>query len=425
MKNMQKLFSNTFISATIWMYFATGILLFGNYLYHLIVIRLITSKSAFGEFESAFAFIYLFSAPLMTVSLIVIKMVSHYKGKGETEKIGALFYYLNQKIAIIGIALAALILLFSPLIMEFLHLSSHFIILLVAVSMLAGFYNMFGKSVLQGMFKFHALAITNTLEVIAKIGLSALLIIAGFQSSGALVGFAISLLLGYFVARFYISKDKFKRTIFADKKSLFKVSFPVFITTAALTSFYTTDILLVRYFFPGSESGDYAALSLMGKIIIFGVAPITTVMFPLVSEHHAKGAKYNHFLLISLLLTAFGASAVILMYFLFPIVMIRLLPGTAYIPVAPMLGYFGIFMGLYTLCFVMANFFLSISRHGVAAIVVAAALLQVVLVYFFHESLFQVIQIGIVVTFVLLLSLLLYYAYISSEFSMKKANEKK
>jgi len=407
---IKKLFANTFVGATVMMYVATASISIGNYLYHLLMARMLT-RPMLGELEGTVAFFYIFSVPLNTMALVVIKFTATYKGRGDHKAIGILHSYFMRIISIYGVIGSVILLLLSPFIASFLHLSSYYIMLLVVVSFFVSLYTFLGRSMLQGLTDFSGYAVSNTVEAVAKLLFAFLLVTIGLKTTGAFGAITISIVFSFFVTMWLIRKYKSEKGTFTDQKAVRNYAIPVFLTTLSLTSLFTSDLILVRHFFPGALSGDYSVLSVMGKVIYFAVAPIALVLFPLVSEQHAKGGKHGHFLLYSVLLTGAGASFIVFLYFVVPGFMISMLPGKAYLHIASLLGVFGIFIALYSLLTVSSNYFLSTHKILPNIFILFGALLQIVGIVFFHKDLLQVIAVSITVVFLLLISHLLYYIY--------------
>lgn len=409
---IKKLFKHRFISSAFWMFVATGILNVGNYVYHLLLIILISSPKIFGELESAIALLYILYVPLTTISLVIIKFISAAKGRGDYEAINNLYSYFNKVFIVGGIGLILLILLFSSLISSFLHFSSVLIAVLLALTFGTSLLSTIVRSTLQGLTNFFSLVIINLLEISSKLGLVVIFLLLGYQASGGLAAFVLSGLIGYAVGYYFIRRSSIsfgKGSINA--KPLFLYAIPVFFTTLAVTSFITSDIIIVRHFFPGVESGYYSFLSLLGKIIFFASTPVALVMFPLVSEHHAKGEKYTHFLYFSLGITILFIIPLVVVYYLFPNLIISFFPNKNYNIVASLFGPISIFFGVYSLNSLLLNFYLSIHKIVPTILSVTAAIVQILLLYFFHVSLYQIITISIGVSSVLLITLLLYYPY--------------
>ena len=139
--------------------------------------------------------------------------------------------------------------------------------------------------------------------------------------------------------------------------------------------------------------------------------PISIVMFPLVSEYHAKGERYSHLLLASLGIMLLIIIPLVALYFLYPELIISLFPNNKYLTVAPLLGPMGIFYSLYSLNALITHFYLSIQKIFPTIIGVIAAVLQIIFLYLFHSSLEQMVWVSVAISSVLLVILLVYYPY--------------
>lgn len=409
-----RIVSSEFFRASFWVFIGLGFMNLGNYLFHLLMGRML-GVSLYGALESMISVLYILSVPTLTMNLLIVKFVSSYKGQGDYNAIDSFYNYIAHKLLLFGLFFLVILLLISPLIQSFLHLPSLFLAMLLPISFFINLFYFLNKSVLQGLSQFFKFSVANFVEGLTKVFCAVLLVFLGFQVIGAYGAIAISMLLGFVVAFMYVRKvvkiDAHFAKEYIGKNELVKFALPTFITTLGLTSLITTDVVLVRHFFPGTESGYYSALSVLGKIIYFATMPVVLVLFPMVSEHHARGAKYTRLLLLGLLLTFLVAGGITLVYFLIPELMILLLFGNKYLVIAGVLGAFGIFLSIHALCVVLANFFLSIHKTSVYFLVLAAALLQIILIFFFHKDLLQITMMSIITMSMLLLMLIFYYPF--------------
>ncbi len=413
-KALSLLKNNNFLSASFWVFLGTGFLNFGSYLYHLMMGRLL-GPSSYGALEGAISVLYILFVPTATLSLIVVKFVSSYLGKKDYKKINEIYNYLFSKVLIFGAAITIILLLISPLLTKFLRFPNIYISIFIAITFLVNLFYILDKSVVQGLTKFFKFSFLNVIETSVKLFLGITLVYLGFSVDGAFAGVGIGLLAALFVSQVFVKQSvKVKLNLkadFSEKKELWKFAIPTFITTLALTSIFTTDIILVRHFFHGAESGYYSAISVLGKVIYFAASPVIFVVFPLASEFHAKGGKFEKFLYQGVALAGFVCILITSIYFLVPNLMVSLLFGPSYLPIVSYLGIFGVFISLYTICALIANFYLSIHKTTSSYLVLFAAILQIVLIILFHNSLTEVIYVSILSCIVLLISLLLYYPH--------------
>ena len=192
---------------------------------------------------------------------------------------------------------------------------------------------------------------------------------------------------------------------------MFLFVLPVILQTFAITSLYSSDVILVKHFFSSHDAGIYSAISTLGKIIFFGVGPIGSVMFPIVARRQSRGEDYKTVFIYSCIATLFLSIAVLLIYWFFPSLVITALYNSSYLEAKNLLFWFGLFMSLFTFSVLLTNYSLSIGRTKVVLFPLVAAFAQIMIIYIFHQSLFSVIAASILVMTLLLASLLIYLGF--------------
>lgn len=406
---VKKIITSEFFKASFWVFLASGVLSAGNYFYHLLMGRML-GPELYGVLESVISLFYIISIPFIPLTLVIVKFVSSYKGKHEKEAIASFYNYIRNKIFLYGIIATLGILIGSPLIMSFLHINNLYFQIFMALGFFIGLLSVLIKGTLQGIFNFFAIFVANTAETVGKLAIAVILVYLGFKALGAFIAIALALLIGLVVSFFFIKKERLSSIKeFKDGREIFKYSIPVFLTMLGLTSLFTTDVILVRNLFSGVESGYYAALSVLGKIIFFATFPISMVLFPLISEKRAADKEYKNLLLTGIILALVISGGIVLLYYFLPKIMVVLLFGEKYVKIAPLLATFGVFIAIYSFCSLLANFYLSIYKTRIYAFVLAASMLQIILILLFHKSLSEVINMSILSSAMLLISLIVYY----------------
>lgn len=379
-----------------------------NYLYHLILGRML-GPSDYGELAALISLMGLLSIVPGSISLVIIKHVSSAKTE---EEVISLINWLKSKIIKGSLIFFLVILLLSPLIRSFLHINKLVYLALIAISFLISFQSLFYRSILQGLLKFKAVILSILTENSAKLILSILLVYLGFRVGGAMLAFVVAAVLGWYITIFYLKfSSKGKSDISPDVKSMTLFAIPVIIQTFSTTSFYSSDVILVKHFFSAHEAGIYAALSTLGKIIFFGTGPIAAVMFPVVSKKLAKGENFKRVYHYSFFATLTLAALILLFYLFTPKLAINLLYGRAYLEAADLLFWMGMFITLFSLTSLIVSYGLAVGRTTIVYFQLIAAISQIILIWFFHQTLFEVIIISCTVTGMLLIVLLIYSSY--------------
>ncbi len=390
------------------MVFGSNAVSFLNYLYHLIMGRML-GPTGYGELASILSLSGLLGIIPGSLNLVIIKFVSTAKNENEKEN---LIGFLKAKIFQISIFFCLIFLLASPFLSSFLNIDEPYFLILIASSFLFSIQSSLNRSILQGLLKFKEMVISVMVENSAKLLLGIILLYMGFKVGGVLFAFVTAAILGFFFTNLFL-RGKPSKAIksLPDLKDILKFALPVGLQTIATTSLYSTDLILVKHFFSSYEAGIYAALSTLGKIIFFGAGPISSVMFPLVSQRQAKGENFKKIFIYSFIATTFFALSILTVYWIFPEIALRLLYGSAYLEFSKLLVWFGVYITLFTLSALLINYSLSLGRTKVVFFPTIAAILQIILISLFHGNIFEVVFISGVVNTLLLSFLLIYSIY--------------
>jgi O-antigen/teichoic acid export membrane protein len=368
----------------------------------------------YGVFGSLLSLIYIIAMPLNSIQTVITKYVSTFKAKEEIGKISYLLSRSLRKMSFIGVGILIVFLLLTPLIARFLKIDNLTPIYILGGFLLLSLVLPIVRGVLQGLQKFTLLGISFITEGVFKLGAGVLLVFLGFGVSGAIGGFTLSYVFAFvltlfFLARYFgFDKEKF------DTGEIYKYSFPVFMMLVSLTGIYTIDLLLVKHFFDSVDAGHYAALSLLGKIIFFGTWSVSMVMFSKVAEDFAAGKNTKKTLYKSLFLVGLFGFGVTVFYFLFPEFVINILFGNEYFAIKPLLGFFAIFMTLFSLVYIIAFYHASVKRVRFIYFLILFNLVEILLIWFNHNSLEQVVMLLLWMVWVLFISLM-FYTFLKDE----------
>jgi O-antigen/teichoic acid export membrane protein len=262
---------------------------------------------------------------------------------------------------------------------------------------------------LQGYQRFVWVSVIGVGAITIKILLSVPLTMWGVY--GVLLAAALAGVLTYV---FYFYPLRFVLTAKAEKsrvskRDAFRFAMPTLLTLLGITSLYTTDIILVRHFFPAAEAGLYAALAILGKVIFYASSAVALVLFPVLSERTAIGSATKKLTASAVGgVTAISVSITIL-YFLFPDLIVRLLFGNAYVGAGSFLGSFGIFLALFSIGNIIATACLALGRTGVWFVPMICAILQIVGITFWHGNIGMVISLNISICALFVLGTAAYY----------------
>lgn len=384
----------------------------GAYLYHLIVGRML-QPSEYGILQSLISLSNLITVPLVMLNTMMVKFVSQFAGRGEPEKVTFLYRRLSKWFWWILVIGGVSSFLFYRPVLQFLHIQTLGSFVFLDIALFFGLLQMLNRSVIQGFSRFIELVVSNILESYGKLLFGILAVLVGWGATGAFGAFVLAGALTYMYTVVVLRSAMPKAEVHAaiGWRRIGKESFVSLVMTISMIALFNVDVVLVRHFFSGVESGLYAALSVLGKIIYFGSSPVANTMLPMVSDAHVKGTGFHRMFLASFFLTALFAGGVTALYTLFPRQSLTILIGSQYAAAATYLPYFSLFLSLCALINIVTMFYFSTHQFVPILFMPLAATVQAVLIWLYHPTLLTVVTVSLGVTASLLGMLLLYYAY--------------
>lgn len=409
---IKRLSSSKLVRGSILIFTASHIVSIANFLYNLLMARLLGPEK-YGELGAILSLMILLGAPLSVLNLLVVKTVSFYWGKKEIGTIAAFLKYLTRKLFIIGIIAGLIIVILNPLIISFLKLDSSIPIFLIAFSYIFSGPIILNRATLQGTLSFSPLVLNSFIEVGMKLILSVTLVLLSFQVTGAILGPIIGSLIAYALAILQIKVilKESNEAHFA-KEYFFSSVIPVFMASFSLSAIFSIDVLLVKHFFSARIAGEYLAVATIGRIIFYAVGPMIAVMLPIVSSRVSNTASRSLPLLGTMVLSLALSTVIMFVYFLFPKFITGILFGNRYYGIIPYLGMFSFFITIYTINSILTHFLLSVSYYKPIYLTASVTPLQAVGIILFHNSLWDVIWVNIIASLV--------YCLIISFFVWKK-----
>ncbi|MBI2031258.1 MAG: oligosaccharide flippase family protein [Candidatus Levybacteria bacterium] len=382
------------------------------FLFNLLLARNLNTVD-YGAYASLLSLFILIGIPAQSITTVIIKFAADYFTKNKIDEAKVLYSRLLKLSIIFSIFIFLGFVLFSISIKEFLNLDNIWYVILTGFIVSINYLGIVNNAYLQSLLKFSFISFTQIAGGALKIAIGGLLVFLGFKVFAALWAIVLAFLLPLFFTfiplRFLINKKKTMDIKFPTKEIII-YALPTTITILSLNSLTSIDIILVKHFFHAHDAGLYAGLSLAGKVIFYFTSPIVSVMFPLLIKRHNLGKDYNSLFYLALILVAIPSIVIMLFYFLFPLLTINFfLGGREYVEISPYLGIYGLFIVVFSLLNVCANFFLSLKKTNVFIIIGLGVLSQIILISAFHRTFFQVIGVSLIASSVIFIILLAYY----------------
>jgi O-antigen/teichoic acid export membrane protein len=352
----------------------------------------------FGVFNSLMSLFIITAVPIGTLLTIIARYTSQFKAKGEYEKIHIMYKSAGSKIALIGIICVMAFIFLSGNIMTFLNLSARVPIIIVGLMLAVNFVLTLNLGVLQGLQRFWFLGVNMGLNGVIRLIMGIVFVYLGFKVNGALgatllAGAVVFMITIIPLRKFLLDPAKGNIINGSSYKDVFSESMPVMLTYLSFAILTNIDLILVKHFFTPEDAGNYAAVAILGRTVLYLPGAIAIAMFPMVAENHALN-KNSHSLLKNALLFSAAISGIgMALFIVIPEFILTISMGGKYAPVSDLLRLFGIAMFPFSMMNIMINFNLARRRVKFLYTLIFACALQIMLISFFHSTLVEVLLI--------------------------------
>jgi len=372
-----------------------------SYVFNMMMGRML-GPELYGELSTVLSLTMILSVVGVTLSLVTVQSANelYHQGKG-----GALIQFVSRMsryTVLVGLSLVVLLLILIKPITTSLSLTSLVPALIVAVSIFFSLLLTVNRSVLQGLHSFVPLSLSNVFEMALRLVSGILLVYLGFSLNGAVMAIVLATGFAYLLS-FVSVAARMKKAAQGDGagtrlpanffKDLLKGPVvPTFAATLLLIILLNADIILMRMFFDTRTAGLYAAVSTVGKIILYITTPVISAMFPLISEKRTKGEKHYQTFLFANVLTLAAAIGLLSVYMVAPGLVMRTLYGSAFTDLYYLLPQVGLFILIYAMVNLVVNYNIIIRDYFFLAILLLGLGLAYVLVQLHHDTVEEVVR---------------------------------
>lgn len=402
----EKIKNNSFIRNSAILFAGTMAVNVLNYIFHLLLGRM-ASIELYGEIESLISLTQIISIPSATLGIIVIKYSAHTKAEDNPYGSHLIFKAFNQKIITLGIPLFLLALTITPLVKNFLKIEEYWPIILIWISMFLGLFSSVPNSILVGWQKFKETSwisiISTVVKIIAGVGMLKL----GFGSSGVIGGFILSGIVLYILTIIALKFTRIKNgnsEKAIDFLAMKKYLLPALMGIISITILSNIDMVLAKNKLDAISSGQYGALTVASKAIFFATGVLASVLFSMsAEENHKKGnsrRQLRNAFFLTFLATAFATT----FYFIFPEFVLGIFFGDKYLDTANYLGWFALMVSLFSFSHLFIQYLLSIQKTVAAFSFLIIALIEILAILIFANSIYTIVGTVIVIQIIAILT---------------------
>lgn len=379
-----------------------------NYLFSMLMTRMLPEEGAFSAFNSMASIFLIVTMGTYSVMVVIARYVAEFEVTGEEDKTRVLMRSISRWLVMAAVTVLVVTLGIRQPFAEALNLESPWLIVILGVSIAATLFYTMPLGLLQGQQRFVGLGGAHIATAALRIVSGVVMVAIGFGVYGAVgASFVASLIVtGAFL---YYYRDIFKRPSrpvedFRPAKALWYL-LPVALTMILLIFLTQIDVVLVKGIFSPAEADLYSYGALAGKAVLFFPEGIQLVMFPRVVELRTKGEPTRRVLGLSILAVAVLVGAVVGFYALFPKFTAYFFAGEKGKQIADIKGVlnlnfvalFGVVMALYALVKLLSFYHLALEKRAFLGLFFLAGVAEVVGIAIFHDSLTQVLTVMLVV----------------------------
>jgi len=396
---------NTFIIAS-----GTIIGSFFSYLLQFSLGRVL-SVSDYGTFNALISLSSILGIPATVFSVAIVKRVAEYTARGDRHTTSAMFKSLSLVSVLVGALIFSLLVLVSPGISTKLQIGN--ITLVIYFSLLIGLslFSAIPLSFIQGLMLYRRWAFFTTIASFLRLIFALLPVLFGLGLEAVFLGLSGNVIITYFLSVILLWKifTKEKSTsLIPEYKKLILFGSSTLLVSLGLIFMNNIDMVLVKRYFDSVSAGYYAGAVTVGKILLFGSTAVTTLMFPSISALYAQKKNFKpqlkQLFLIQTILVAVG----LIIFELFPGFITSLFFGPAFFHSVPYLKAFSIFITLYVFIYFLVMFCLSIEKTKVYLCLIPGIITQYLLISYYHENIFQIINADIISALITLIILSCY-----------------
>ena len=381
----------------------------GGFVYHAIAGRVL-GPEIYGQVAFLIAVYAVGTAPALILIVVLARYTATLTARGEA----GVRSLLGRTIRLVAIPCLAAILfttLTARTVANFEHLGSTIPVLILGFSIALIWQVAIPRGILQGLQRFTALSLNLSLELVVRTVAVFALLMANYAVSGAMAAVLLGLVVAFGLG-LYTLRDHFSGT---PTRVHLRVMAGFSVTAAAgiigVQILYNQDVILAEHYLNSHAGGIYGGLNKIGTILYFLTLSVSQVLFPRVVEAVAKEQHPGRILLSSAgLLTLLGAGA-LLVFGVFPTLVVGILFGPSFrdaVPYVFPVGVIGLALSLDNL---LVQFFMAVHDRVFLPILAAGVVAEGLLIVLFHNGIGQVVA-DVVISLLGLLVLLSVRCYL-------------
>ncbi len=348
---------------------------------------------------------------------VAIQMTAAKLSASQTQQ--SFLSWLTKKVNMLSWASAIILVLLSPLLSSFFKFNHFAPFLVLAIGVPAYFSLCFYRGVLQGKQDFSPFAFTFIIETATRLVATILIIYWLADQEYIITYLAVCFLISFISSAIYA---RYKGVFVKASPDVAQTDLKPILWFVAFMALYEmsqiiishSDVFLAKHFLSDVEAGQYASISLIGRMIYYGTWTFVMLLFPKVIAAKEEGKDPSKLLtLVSGIVLIIGLCATGFTYF-FGEELIQVLFGASYLESAKHLYTYAAATTLFALGNVIVYYYLSLEKYTPVWLALLFGIGQIISIWNMHGTIHEIIYVQILLMGTLFVSLIAYHIYIHS-----------
>jgi glycosyltransferase involved in cell wall biosynthesis/O-antigen/teichoic acid export membrane protein len=326
--------------------------------------------------------------------------------------------FMGRKVVLLASILSLLWVVLIPTLSNLFHTGDYTLFIVMAPTIYLGMIAANNRGYFQGTLGFFKAGIILLTESVSKL-LFALVLIKVGLAHYAYVAIPLSIALAFIVSVVLLIKVKQAPTSAQSYSFPKKLMMATFLTTFSSVAFLSVDLLLTRHFLSSTESGIYALLSLVGKMVFF-LGSLLNVLILTLASREAGLNKNTTLSFYSIILVNIGLLFVsYLALGVFGDTFIPRLFGEKSMGVISYLPVYVAGISLFTLANSISTYHLAKQQFVFSFNSIVATIMMTIGIYRWHENLGQIVWVVAVSSGIYLILDIIFHALYRSVLEYK------
>ncbi len=333
--------------------------------------------------------------------------------------VNSFLLHIRKRATVVSLAITTIWLISIPMLRNFFQTDSALPFLAISPIWILGILSAVDGGYIKGNLKFGHLAAIGIVDSFIRLFTVFVLAQTG-NGHYVYIALPVSALVTFLLVRVFaqkLSNEHASTTDVTSNSFPYKFFIASALTRASATIYLTFDILLAKHFLPVEQAGQYALLSLTGKMVYFAGSLFSQFILPIVSHGEGAGKDSNHTFLKLLLGTFISSFTAFIIIGLLGFITMPIIFGSNVDSILPLIPWYAAAMVAFTVATNIAAYHQIKGQHILPAISFLLAILQVILIALFHSNVFDIaivmIGLGFTSLFIIGITHILYGRFVA------------